>query len=57
MMLDNSYMSVNEDFTVNSTLFPDLKNYTESLHQQNIKMVLAIGPGLKSFNKENTYYA
>ena len=57
MMLDNSYMSVNEDFTVNSTLFPDLKNYTESLHQQNIKVVLVIGPGLKSFNKENTYYA
>ena len=30
--LDNSYLDSNSDFMVNTTAFPDIKNYVNMLH-------------------------
>ena len=49
--LSTTYLATMEDFTVNITRLPELKNFTtEFLHKNNMKMIVGVPPVLKSFN-------
>lgn len=53
--LDIPYMDSDADFSVNATTFPDLKSYTETLHQDGKKMVVMLTPGLSNGIEGNEY--
>jgi alpha-glucosidase (family GH31 glycosyl hydrolase) len=53
--LDYHYMDVENDFSVNKTAFPALKNLSDSLHSNNQKLYVSILAGL-SANEKNEYY-
>lgn len=56
VFFDIPYMDGFNDFTVNETTFPDLKNWTSKLHADNHKLTLIVDAGLGADNLESKYY-
>jgi alpha-glucosidase len=56
MYLDIPYMDNFVDFTVNTTAFPNLTVYTDSLHNNNQHLVVIIDAGISADNTSNPYY-
>lgn len=56
--LDRSYMDNYKDFSVNSTTFNGLYDYTNTtLHNNNIKLGLVLGPSLSSTSEQDPLYS
>lgn len=55
--LDITYMDGYADFSVNSTGFPDLGGYTDTLHENGQKMIVIVDAGISADDSENKYYA
>ena len=54
--LDISYMDAYQDFTVDTTNFPDLATFTDTLHTNNQKIVPIIDAALSTDDPTSTYY-
>jgi alpha-glucosidase (family GH31 glycosyl hydrolase) len=49
-------MDAYADFSVNKTAFPDLKNFTNKLHDNNQRMIVIVDAGISADNVDNKYY-
>lgn len=54
--LDIPYLNDYADFSVNTTAFPDLKNYVDMLHKYGKHLVCILDAGLSADNSSNPYY-
>jgi alpha-glucosidase len=54
--LDIPYLDSYTDFTINITAFPDIKNYTEMLHQYGKHLICILDAGISADNISNPYY-
>jgi alpha-glucosidase len=54
--LDIPYLNGYADFTVNTTAFPDLKNYTDMLHSYHQHLVTILDGGIFADNSSSTSY-
>lgn len=55
--LDINYMDEFADFSVNTTAFPDLKNLTDTIHQNGQRMIPIIDAGISAEDPTSPYYA
>ena len=55
--LDIDYMQGYNDFTVNNTAFPTIKELTQTLHTEGKKMILIVDAGINGGDPKNTYYS
>jgi alpha-glucosidase len=53
--LDIPYMNKFEDFTIDTTAFPDIKNYVDMLHSFDQHVVVIVDAGL-AVDDTNKYY-
>jgi alpha-glucosidase (family GH31 glycosyl hydrolase) len=54
--LDIPYLNAYADFTVNTTAFPDIKNYIDMLHSYNKRLVCIVDGGISADDRQNKYY-
>jgi len=57
LYLDIPYMDNYQDFSVNTTAFPSLQNFTSKLHANNQKIVLIVDAAISAENTSNPYYS
>lgn len=57
VFFDIPYLANGADFSVNTTTFPNLKQWSQDFHKKNMKVVPIIDGGISADDLENYYYS